>query len=268
MTRLALLGTLIGGLVASGCSRSSEPPVTIAFSAAVRGAPFACDEGVAGFTMQDLRLYAYGFELLAADGSVAPVRLEDDGVAQDGEVVLLDFEDGSGHCRNGTAGLRQHVAGTAPRGEYTGLRFRIGVPFAKNHGDPAVARPPLNLGRMNWGWRAGYKFLRFEALDEQGRSLRLHLGSTGCTGQIGAISGCRWPNRPEVELTEFDASRDTVVLELAPLLAALGAAAGDGSCMGEHDDPDCQALWPVLGLDGAGDAERPTVLGSVRRGGP
>lgn len=251
--------------VAAGCSRQQVEPVEVAFAAVVRGAPFACDARVAGFTLQDLRVYVYGFELLDAEGFVTPVALADDGVWQDGEVALLDFEDGSGTCRNGSEAMRRVVVGTAPRGEHRGLRFRVGVPFTKNHADPAIARPPLNLGRMHWGWRAGYKFLRFEATAGE-TALRLHLGSTGCTGQVGAISGCRRPNRVLVELADFDVRRDTVVVELAPLLTALIGAEGDGSCMGEPDDVDCQALFPILGIDAAGEAARPTILVAARHG--
>lgn len=250
----------------SGCRGPGDVPLDIEFRAAVRGADVSCDDEVAGFSFQDLRLFVYGFELLAADGSITPVRLDDDGIWQNGAVALLDFEDGSGSCRNGSAATRTVVVGKAPAAEHTGLRFRVGVPFAANHADPASARPPLNLGRMHWGWRAGYKFVRLEAQAGSGRALRLHLGSTGCTGQVGAISGCRWPNRLLVELDDFDVGRDVVVFDVAPLLAMLGSSTGDGSCMSEEDDADCRNLWTVLGLDSSGEAVRPAAFVGTRRG--
>lgn len=267
--RLALVLAAMSALslfLVAGCRGPGDAPLTIEFRAAVRGADVSCEDEVAGFAFQDLRLYVYGFELLSADGSVTAVRLDDDGVWQNGELALLDFEDGSGSCRNGSAATRTVVVGKAPSGEYAGLRFRIGVPFASNHADPATARPPLNLGRMHWGWRAGYKFFRLEAAAGSGRALRLHLGSTGCTGQVGAISGCRWPNRVLAELREFDVGRDVVVFDVAPLLATLGSSTGDGSCMSEEDDPDCGNLWAVLGLDASGEAAQPAAIVGTRRG--
>lgn len=251
MNRACLL--LLAAALA-GCSQPGGERVEIAFAATVAGKPFACAAADDAFTGEELRLYVHDVELVDAAGRSVPVALDADGVWQDGSVALLDFEDGSASCRDGTAAVRTKVVGTAPAGTWTGLRFRIGVPFAANHGDPAVADPPLNLGRMNWGWRAGYKFIRFEGRTPAGRKVNLHLGSTGCEGTIGDIRSCARPNRAAVALDGFAPATDTVVLDLDPVVAALSRAGGDGACMAEPDDPDCLALFPVFGLDASGAA--------------
>jgi len=258
------LALALGLAVAGGCRSASTVPVEIHFAATIRGAPFACDEEAAGVQARDLRLYVHDLQLVGSDGRTTPVVLDTDGVWQDGEVALLDFEDGSGACANGTTATRTLVVGKAAAGEHIGLRFQIGVPFAKNHADPSAADPPLNLGQMHWGWRAGYKFLRFEAASAAGPPWRLHFGSTACEGEIGAISACGFPNRIAVDLASFDRSRDVVAFELAPLLLGLSAEGGDGSCMAEADDPDCQAVFVGLGIDAKGEPSGSPAFVSAR----
>jgi uncharacterized repeat protein (TIGR04052 family) len=237
----------------AACSSPAEQPIEIAFAATVGAQPFSCQPSAGGFGGEELRLYLHDFELVAANGQRAALRLADDGVWQDGVVAMLDFEDGSGSCRDGTEATRTKVVGSAPAGAWTGLRFRIGVPFSLNHADPAVAYPPVNLGRMNWGWRAGYKFIRFEGREAEGRRVSLHLGSTGCEGTIGDIEKCSRPNRARVELAGFDPAASVVTFDLGLLVEAMTRDGGDGACMSEPDDPDCVALFPLFGLDGAGE---------------
>lgn len=59
-----------------------------------------------------------------------------------------------------------------PPGTYSGIRFNIGVPYALNHGDPAVfedtakygVNHPLSYGNgMAWTWASGYRFVMFRA---------------------------------------------------------------------------------------------------------
>ena len=54
----------------------------------------------------------------------------------------------------------------APKGEYQSLRFSLGVPKKRNHGDPAdlPAEHPLNpnLNQLHWDWEGGYIFLALE----------------------------------------------------------------------------------------------------------
>jgi uncharacterized repeat protein (TIGR04052 family) len=241
--------------IAIGCSRRSVP-VVIPFAARFGDQPFSCsatvDSNGVAFAAHDLRFYVHQVQLLTADGTAADVALRHDGVWQSGGVALLDFEDGTGSCVDGTKGTHTALEGTVREGNYVGVRFILGVPFNRNHANPAEAAPPLNLGHMHWGWQAGYKFLRFEGTSAAGSAYRFHLGSTQCEGTIGHITRCARPNRATIELHGFSRGR-TVVLDLTTLMQGvdLATTARDGvhSCMSEPDNAECAAAFAAVGLD-------------------
>jgi hypothetical protein len=67
-------------------------------------------------------------------------------------------------------------------GEYSDIRFSIGVPRELNHGDPAVAPAPLNLGQaaeMYWEWNSGYIFFLAEGKihNEENKLFHFAIGS-------------------------------------------------------------------------------------------
>ena len=224
----------------------------------VGSTPWQCGnlyEGVgsteAALQPQDLRFFVHGVELIRADGSAAAVQLDDVTNWQANQVALLDFEDGRGKCTTGTPDLRSEVTGLVAPGEYVGLRFSVGVPFSENHKNAAIAPAPLAQSALSWNWQQGYIFLRFEGGTSAGR-YEVHLGSTGCTGTTGNITGCSRPNRPVVTLPSFDTATQTVVFDLLQLLADsdLTRNAGDSvGCASAATDPDCQGPFDHLGLD-------------------
>jgi uncharacterized repeat protein (TIGR04052 family) len=214
------------------------------------GAPASTAEAL------DFRFYVHDVRLVRADGGEAAVTLTQDGVWQSGGVALLDFEDRSGGCANGTVETNGAIRGTAPAGTYTGVKFRLGVPFALNHANAAVAASPLNLSSLWWGWNGGYKFLRVDlrAAGADPGIFNIHVGSTGCTGDPGSggVKACSNPNLAEITLAPFDVDHDSVVADLGALLATTNVAAnlgGSPGCMSELADPECAALFPRLGID-------------------
>ena len=276
--RPARCAVWLGVCLLLGACRAQPLPVRIPFAARVGGQPFACDRSYAhvgsngqGFTPQDLRLFVHDVALVDAAGGATPVALDDDGHWQGAGVALLDFENGSGACANGTPGTHTVLTGTAPRGAFVGVRFILGVPFTLNHANPVEAKPPLNLGQMNWSWQGGYKFLRFEGSSTDGHGYRVHLGSTGCEGSFAAVTHCARDNQVTVQLDGFRLGASVIVLDLAALLAHvdLAASPADGSpgCLSEADDPDCAAPFAALGLDLAtGAATGAQHVFSVQRG--
>ncbi|MGE3270255.1 MAG: MbnP family copper-binding protein [Chloroflexota bacterium] len=238
-------------------------PVTVNFRAMVGDQPFACGQrytlGSTGATVlpSDFRFYVSEIVLLDAAGNATPLTLEQDNKWQYENVALLDFEDKTGPCANGTSELRNIVVGTAPAGEYTGVRFSLGVPFALNHQDSTLAPSPLNLTSLFWTWQGGYKFFRVDlepdrmatgpmampkpageakpegaaghgaaahaehGAAEASAGWAIHLGSTGCqaASQIESPTGCANPNRPTVELAPFEVGSSVVLVDLATLLA-------------------------------------------------
>jgi uncharacterized repeat protein (TIGR04052 family) len=199
----------------------------------------------------DLRFYVHDLELVDAHGAAVPVAFDEDGAFQTARLALIDLEDGSAACRNGSPALHATIRGRTRRGAFTLLRGRLGVPFEMNHGDPAQDPPPLAPTAMQWSWLGGHTFLRFD-VRLQGRPLSIHLGSYGCSGEIGHVQGCRWPNRPRFEVPlsgSPSASIGPIPFDLLPLLrAALAAGPESRGCMGDPEAPGCVAVFAALGL--------------------
>lgn len=246
---LLALGSVLLALASSACTEPAPEMLRIPFEARAFGVEPACDAPhrvgprAEPLVLHDLRFFVHDVRLVMADGSVQRARLVPDGRHQTREVALLDFEDGTGACTQGSAGKNTELRIEAPRGGIRELRFAVGVPFAPNHANPALAEGPLTAGTLHWGWRAGYKFVRFEArLGE--RMHRLHLGSTRCEGSFAHVTSCGRPNRAEVALPAFRPGRRVRV--------SLDAFLGDGpdlDCMAAEDDAACAPHFAALGLD-------------------
>ena len=265
----ALLVTILPGPLGAipGNPENPEPvSVELHFQAVVGNAPFACGtrfevEGV-GIEARDLRLYLSEVRLVRADGVEVPLELKQDGLWQHQDVALLDFEDGTAGCRNGTSQTRDVVAGLVPAGEYRGLRFTMGVPVALNHINQATAPSPLSLTALFWSWNAGYKFLRAEVLtDGLPQGFFIHLGSTLCTPEGRATrpaTACQNGNRVAVDLPDFNPSTDRVVFDLARLLEGTklegDGEASRGACMSAPADARCGPVFSALGLPFGGQA--------------
>jgi uncharacterized repeat protein (TIGR04052 family) len=262
-----VLALALAALLATACGDEpghshDELNLSIAFKPRVGSQDFACGQvytgvGTTGTTYEpkDFRLYVHNVRLLS-HGTEVPVKLTDDGAWQQDGLALLDFEDKTGLCTNGTTATRDRIEGTVPAaGHYTGLRFTVGVPFEKNHQDASTAAAPLNVSTLFWGWEGGYKFLR---LDGRTAGLpsghNLHLGSTGCqTSGPFQVTSCQNGNRFEVEIADFDPTKPQgVVLDVAALFAGsnmdVNQASTPPGCMSATDDMDCAPVFQRLGV--------------------
>ncbi|GGX42940.1 metallo-mystery pair system four-Cys motif protein [Tateyamaria omphalii] len=264
----------------------ADQPVEITFAAELGGQPFSCLEtydgigaGTAPVQVLDYRMFVSEPALITTDGTAVPIALEQDGAWQVENVALLDFENATGSCTNGTGATNMTLRGTVPDGEYTGLSFAIGVPFDWNHGDPTVAPSPLNLTAMFWNWRAGYKFIKFETSPVAGDGMNkasaahsegdghghgdnassgwfLHLGSTMCAAPSrteAPSEACANPNVMQVAFDAFDPASHVVVVDPAPVIADADLATNtpetSPGCMSFPNDSDCNTVLPRLGLD-------------------
>ena len=269
--KTALLAQLPLVITLYGCAQPTQE-VSIRFFAAFDGAPIRCDRPSGPVSMTDLRMYVHSVELRTRDSEYVPVRLRDDGIWQDGAVALIDLEDGTNACLNGTLEMHSALQGFVKRDldltQIDGLRFEIGVPTESNHQDPTLAMPPLNYTIMHWHWRSGYKFLR-AGVETQNDAAWMHLGSARCAGTIGAIEGCAVANRPTVELDVFDPIEDHVVIDLARLFGP--SRLDDGapwSCESGPDENHCRPVFAELGLEFASGrtlGPAPAFYGAARR---
>lgn len=274
-----LCGLALLAGTASAWAADEARPVTLRFEAVVGEKPFACGQSYDGIglskstmTVADFRFYVSNLRLLKADGSEQVVTLTRDGLWQQEDVALVDFEDGTKGCANGTPETRAIVEGQVAPGDYTGVRFDIGIPFEKNHRDPTLQPSPLNLTRMFWNWNAGYKFLRVDLRSTgQPKGWVIHLGSTGCMPNASPTTvpvNCKSPNLLAVTLPAFDVASDTVRLDLAALLANSNidekfGETGPG-CMSGPSDAECGPLFTQFGLPfGAAAAEPQRIFTRV-----
>lgn len=266
-------------------------PVTVRFSARVGNQPFACGatyrlgKPASQQTLSDFRFYVSDLSLIDASGKVVPVALEQDGKWQYQTVALLDFENKTAACANGTTELRDQVIGRVPKGNYTGVKFTLGVPFNLNHADTALAASPLNLTGLWWNWQLGYKFARIDLQRPTGVGIPalahghghghgvdasagfpIHLGSTGCLSESGAAKpqNCASPNRAAVVLSRFDPAKNLVVADLAQLVAHTNLTQNQAKtapgCMSEPGDRDCTGIMARLGLPFMGQPRSPQTF--------
>jgi uncharacterized repeat protein (TIGR04052 family) len=265
----------------TGCANSPSAvggaqPVTLQFAAQVNGQSFECGKSYnnvgttkSTITPSDFRFYVSEVSLINAKGEVVPVRLAQDGAWQLENIALLDFENGTGPCRNGTSATNTAVRGNVPVGDYRGVQLTLGVPFGRNHGDPTVAPAPLNNTAMFWTWQGGYKFVKFDTAssgqpattapaDPNGggsaSGFSVHLGSTVCASQsrTQAPSACQNSNRVTVKFDNFDAAKNVVVADMGAVLAAanvdINAKGTSPGCMSFPKDADCPPVMGALGL--------------------
>jgi uncharacterized repeat protein (TIGR04052 family) len=247
--------------------------VQIAFAARVGSAPFVCGKEYAGLgatstvaAASEFMLYVSEVRLLKADGTEVPVALSDDGVFQRDNTSLLDFAAGGvgTDCTNASADTNTVLRGTIPAaGDFTGIRFVLGVPFQQNHQDQAAAPAPFNSSRMFWSWNGGYKFVRLDLMTGAERGAWfVHLGSVACT-PTGAPStiptACAQPNKPTITLTGFDPLRTPIIADVATLLARSDLAKTKG-CMSNRASPGCPAILRSFGVMPEGNALPPQRL--------
>ena len=262
------LALAVISLLSTACGERDEPlNVTIPFRAMVGNQPFACGQtytglGTTGTTYRpkDFRMYVHDVRLVTSGGEEVPVVLTEDGMWQGGGIVMLDFENKTGLCSNGTTGTNDRIVGTVPHNEYSALRFTVGVPFDKNHQAMESGKAPLGVSTLYWAWEAGHKFLR---LDGNTTGLpnghNLHLGSTGCkTSAPNVVTSCDNPNRFEVEISSFDPEQpSTLVVDVAALFARANLDVNQPStgpgCMSDQGDGDCAAIFQGLGLSFGGE---------------
>lgn len=244
----------------------ADQTVAIPFAAEIGGQPFSCAQTYSGLgtpaadvKSPDFRLFVSAPALVKADGSLQPITLDQDGQWQLGNLALLDFEDASATCSNGTPGTNTTLRGTVPDGDYVGVAFTVGVPFEVNHQDPTLAAAPLNTTAMFWNWQGGYKFVRIDLVptdrkEDGPKGWFLHLGSTVCDAKskTEAPTACANPNRMDIRFDAFDPAKNVVVIDPAPVVAEadLRVNAPDTSpgCMSFLKDADCTTVMAKLGL--------------------
>lgn len=217
-------------------------------------------------SLSDLRFYAFSPALISAAGELTPIELNVDSRWQGADLALVDLEDGSGACSNGTPGTHSSISGNVPAGDYRGLRFAVAVPFNRNHADPLAAAAPLNDSTMHWHWRSGYKFMR-AGITSKDDGYWMHIGSSACEGTVQNITRCERPNRMIVDLPDFEPG-DVVQFNFDVFADAADLTDGTiSSCSSGPAEASCGALFTPLGLH-FDDGSTQGVISAFRLGQP
>ena len=245
----------------------------ITFSPQVGSAPFACGQTYTAMglettdiTPRDFRFYASNFQLIAKDGTHVDVQLVQDNTWQYQNVVLLDFENFTGGCQDGTPETNTQVHFTAPAGTYTGVAFDVGIPDVTDHLDLTAQPAPLNLTSLWWGWQYGHIFFaavtHADLMTNNVASTHdhyFHVGSINCSGDpaLGSADVCAYPNRPHFELTGFDPLTHPIVADYGAAIARSKLATGAG-CHSDNTD-ECAFPFDAVGINFVTGSLTPTT---------
>ncbi len=260
-----VLPTLLVGCGSDNDPAPSERQATVSFAAQVNRQDFVCgktynDVGVGqpgAYQVTDWRFYVHDVALVKADGSRQALDLDQDGTWQYENVALLDLRQ---DCGSGILPTNTVVKGAVPNDNYTGLCFKVGIPYELNHLNDATAPSPLNASGMLWNWLGGRKFIRIDGFGAPGSdpsvAFVVHLGSTGCPGDNPSAppsAACTYPNVAEFCLDNFNVDQDRVVMDIGHALAASNVALNtpdtSSGCMSGNADPECIPILPRLNLD-------------------
>lgn len=286
---VSLFGLSIAScLMAQRVAAQETQPITIQFRGMAGQQVFRCDAayslGTPAISVNptDFRFYVSEVALIDAQGRTVPVTLTQDQKWQYQNVALIDFENKSGMCSNGTIDTNDRIVGTVPKGTYKGVKFTLGVPFNLNHNDAAIAPSPLNLTSLWWNWRSGYKFARIDFTpamsahskhDAPGKTpahhrdragFIIHLGSTGCMGGAQKPETCKNPNTSTISLNNFNPEKDAIVADITALVANTNLAKNQPEtplgCMSDPKDGDCAGVMRNFGLPWNGQPARQTFF--------
>ncbi|MEM1093047.1 MAG: MbnP family protein [Bacteroidota bacterium] len=141
------------------------------------------------FTMEVARMYISNVELLKADGTTVTFSGESLTLpARDNGTDVTHTVDDKIVLARHDAGESEYMLGEAPAGDYTGIRFNVGVTGLDNHIDVAQVPASHPLAKQtdvnnHWSWNPGFIFLRMDGeVDTNGDGTldapwEMHLGT-------------------------------------------------------------------------------------------
>lgn len=242
----------------------SGDQVKLEFSALIDGQKADCNtEYTLGINdakakLADARIFISAVEYRNMAGDWVAMKL----MANDWQhenVALLDFEDGTGSCKDsGTAEMHNTIDGMLMPGTYDKVRFSLGLPFELNHIDNATAPSPMNAPGMFWVWLGGYKFMRVDWIVTGADLPRFntHLGSTHCMSDSPTTppeERCGNHNMAKLEFNITSQLHNQVSLDLNKLVGQSdlqkNKMESPPGCMSSPMEPeDCGGIFTALGM--------------------
>lgn len=201
IVRYYMLPLLFLSLALTGCdstvNEDGSSMVTLFLQPTVAGSPLSADLSTtydvngATITFTSARVYISEIELLRSDGTsiafegetiTAPAKNEND------EDVTHTVTDRIVLAKHDT-GIHKYELGMAESGDYTGIRYKIGIEGLTNRLDASQVPSSHPLTKQtdknnHWNWSAGYQFLRIDGMvdtdDDQSPDevWEIHLGTS------------------------------------------------------------------------------------------
>lgn len=186
--------------------------------------------------LDDLRFFIHDIRLVDAAGREKRVAFIPDGRWQTEAVSLLDF---APDCRKPRA-AHSRTDLLMPEGQWTTLRFRLGVPGALKRAIPQAGTVEA-MGPLSWSARDGFRSLKIEA--HRGNvPVHVALGENGCEELFTDGKECNGPRLADISVPW---GPGPVVVELSDLIDT-NAGAETVSCLGAADS-DCARTYASLG---------------------
>lgn len=223
-------------------------PVSMPVSLVVNDTAVSCNQsftmgGNGSVQIRDFRLYLSEFAWVTPSGEVSATVPDVTGWQKDG-AVLIDLEDGTGHCAtSGTADTNAQIIISAPPADATGLSFSVGLPLAQNKLDNGTSDAPFNITAMYWSWTSGFKFTKLEFTDGT-NVINFHLGSRTCTATVN----CNEEMKGRVTISGVDISKG-IRFDLAEWFN--GQTYASNTCMGNSvgDATLCGVMRNRMGMN-------------------
>ena len=117
---------------------AADQKVAVRFQAMVGSEKFACGQTYSGIgttasklTPRDFRFYIHNVALIDDTGKAVPVQLDQDGKWQLDDTALLDFENATGGCVNGTPTLTTGLQARFPPANTRDCASRLAFPSTR-----------------------------------------------------------------------------------------------------------------------------------------
>ncbi|PCH68471.1 MAG: hypothetical protein COC01_03780 [Bacteroidetes bacterium] len=153
----SILPILLVIAIFNGCSKNSDDTgtITLNFKGYVDNEELLLSKEYLNhdnqkFRIEILKFYLSNLKLIDKKGEVLVDSVE-----------LVIFSESN----STTGGFGASANIEIPVGEYTGLKYTIGLDPVKNHNDPSLfssSHPLSSFQNMHWDWAMGYFFLRYE----------------------------------------------------------------------------------------------------------
>ena len=130
-------------------------------------------------------------------------------------VYLIDFQESNFDAGHGKQSYK--IEFKLPQGQYSDIRFNIGVPRSLNHQDPTVAPPPLDVAKadMYWAWNSGYIFLLAEG-KLTGHDF-FHFAVGGDARIMPMYFGNLFNVKPLIQITDKNITRINFILDFSEI---------------------------------------------------